>query len=564
MTFYAFLAVGGATVAVTLSAALFAPGAIARTTAAVAGGMVLLGIHALGFFRLRMDDSYITYRYARNLADGVGPVWNPGEHVEGYTSFLWMLLLALMHLAGIDIEFAALLLGIGSMVALFLLLWRVWARLLPEGDDGGIPPYLVIAGAGLLVAASKSLGQWTMAGLETPLAGALMVGVVVTYQRESRTPGIPWSAVVLTAAVMTRPEMAFMAAITLAFFLDQAIVERDPRRWRHLAAFAITFGGLAGTWFIWRWSYYGYFYPNTYYVKFGPRDLMIERGWTYVSQYWWTYLLAPSLIASAVLPFLARGVRRRDAAFLCVVSVIWLLAVIQEGGDAFARARFIAPAIAPLYIALTATTSELLRRIPLQRAYKSSAFAAAVVLAALVLSWSPHISAELDGNRRQMDVDRTSGELFRQNLPREYVVAVIAAGMVPYASHQRSLDMLGLNDETIAHTKVADFGTGLAGHEKFNLTYVLDERRPEIIAIGGVSPQPPTRASLMATRDEESIVPGLNRLIYSDLTWDRYEVAAYWRDGAWYAFLVRKDVKDTIHADWVESEGIIGNGPTAN
>jgi len=116
MTFYAFLAVGGATVAVTLSAALFAPGAIARTTAAVAGGMVLLGIHALGFFRLRMDDSYITYRYARNLADGVGPVWNPGEHVEGYTSFLWMLLLALMHLAGIDIEFAALLLGIGSMV----------------------------------------------------------------------------------------------------------------------------------------------------------------------------------------------------------------------------------------------------------------------------------------------------------------------------------------------------------------------------------------------------------------------------------------------------------------
>ena len=31
------------------------------------------------------DDAFITFRYARNLVDGHGLVWNPGEAVEGYT-----------------------------------------------------------------------------------------------------------------------------------------------------------------------------------------------------------------------------------------------------------------------------------------------------------------------------------------------------------------------------------------------------------------------------------------------------------------------------------------------
>ncbi len=557
MTFDVLLAAGGATIVVTLAAALFLPWAIARTSAALSGAMVLLGFHAFGFFRFRMDDSYITYRYARNLADGIGPVWNRGEHVEGYTSFLWMLLLAVMHVVGFDIEFAALLLGIASMIALFLLLWRVWARLAPDKDDGGLSPYLVMAGAGLLVAASKSIGQWSMSGLETPLACALMVALVVAYQRESRTPGAPFSAVILAAAVMTRPEMAFMAAVTGLFFLDQAIVERDARRWRHLAAFAVTFGALAGTWFIWRWSYYGYFYPNTYYVKFGPRDLMIQRGWAYIGYYWWSYLVAPGLIASAVLPFLVRGARRRDAAFLCAIGVIWILAVIQEGGDAFARARFVAPAIAPLYVALTATVSELLRRVPVHRWYKSAAFATAVVLAAAWVAWSPNSSNELNGNRILMDDLDIWGRLLKRNVPGNYLTGVVASGVIPYVSQQPSLDLLGLNDETIAHTRTPGFGTGLPGHEKYNLTYVLEVRRPEIIIVGAPSSQPPTEASLKADADKESFVPGFDRIVYDDRTWQRYEMAAWEHDGLWFPFLVRKDIEDTVHAGWIESKGIV-------
>ncbi len=69
-------------------------------------------------------------------------------------------------------------------------------------------------------------------------------------------------AFVLAAAVMTRPEMAFLAAGTGAFFLAQAIVGRDARRWRHFAGFCGIFALLAGAWFIWRWRYYGYVFPT--------------------------------------------------------------------------------------------------------------------------------------------------------------------------------------------------------------------------------------------------------------------------------------------------------------
>src|SRR5690242_18166607 len=40
------------------------------------------------------DDAFISFRYVRNLLDGHGLVWNVGERVEGYTNFLWVMLVA--------------------------------------------------------------------------------------------------------------------------------------------------------------------------------------------------------------------------------------------------------------------------------------------------------------------------------------------------------------------------------------------------------------------------------------------------------------------------------------
>src|SRR5512135_2318497 len=49
---------------------------------------------SLEYLRNVVDDSLISMNYARRLASGDGLVFNPGEHVEGYTNFLWTVSMA--------------------------------------------------------------------------------------------------------------------------------------------------------------------------------------------------------------------------------------------------------------------------------------------------------------------------------------------------------------------------------------------------------------------------------------------------------------------------------------
>jgi hypothetical protein len=60
---------------------------------------VVFAAHALSYWAI-VDDSFITYRYAENLVAGNGLVFNVGERVEGYTNFLWTLLLAACYSLG--------------------------------------------------------------------------------------------------------------------------------------------------------------------------------------------------------------------------------------------------------------------------------------------------------------------------------------------------------------------------------------------------------------------------------------------------------------------------------
>src|SRR4051812_8768436 len=54
---------------------------------------VLAAARRVGSFTI--DDAYISFRYARNFAHGDGLVYNLGERVEGYTNFLWTVILGL-------------------------------------------------------------------------------------------------------------------------------------------------------------------------------------------------------------------------------------------------------------------------------------------------------------------------------------------------------------------------------------------------------------------------------------------------------------------------------------
>src|ERR1035441_1478403 len=76
--------------------------------------------------RFPFDDTYITFRYAANLAHGFGIVWNPGgAHTEGYTNFLFMLLLVPFSWMGCDIVVVSQAIGVAAVVVSAIAIYRI-------------------------------------------------------------------------------------------------------------------------------------------------------------------------------------------------------------------------------------------------------------------------------------------------------------------------------------------------------------------------------------------------------------------------------------------------------
>ena len=63
------------------------------------------------YWYFTVDDAFISFRYAENVTQGHGLTFNPGERVEGYTNFLWVLILAFFHVLGADTVVTAKILG---------------------------------------------------------------------------------------------------------------------------------------------------------------------------------------------------------------------------------------------------------------------------------------------------------------------------------------------------------------------------------------------------------------------------------------------------------------------
>ena len=91
-----------------------------------------------------VDDAFISFRYARNLVEGHGLVYNPGEHVEGYSNFLWVLLEAALLASGAPILTGVKVLGVASGVAAVWMTYALGRVLFPER------PALALTAAALL------------------------------------------------------------------------------------------------------------------------------------------------------------------------------------------------------------------------------------------------------------------------------------------------------------------------------------------------------------------------------------------------------------------------------
>jgi hypothetical protein len=208
-----------------------------------------------------IDDAYITFRYARNLARGLGFVYNSGRQVLGTTTPLYTLLMALAYGTGLrDLPLVALVVNSLADAASVLLLYGLGQKLARSR--------LVAAGLALAWALSPMSVTFAIGGMETSVVIFFLVATLAAY-----AAGRPrLSAVAMALAVLTRPD-ALIAAVPL--FGDMALRPLLARgggplgqRLRRLPwAEAALFCGLLLPWILFATAYFGSPLPQSVQAK---------------------------------------------------------------------------------------------------------------------------------------------------------------------------------------------------------------------------------------------------------------------------------------------------------
>jgi hypothetical protein len=491
--------------------------------------LVVFSILAFRFLSHTVDDAFISFRYAENLAMGFGPVFNPGERVEGYTNFLWVMLIAPFIGLGFDPELVAR--GLGLTAAGGTLAGTT--RLSPRPES--FPEVVWIAP--LLLASSPAFGLWATGGLETPLFSCLLIWTVALVKEGvERRRLSPVSALCLAGAALTRPE-GFGIAIVLGALLFVLNRGRSTGG-RELLHWGLTFLTVFVPYFIWRWSYYGDPLPNTFYAKVGSDTSQAFRGLLYVHSYFKEtgYWLLSSFVG------LIWSTSRLPISIIGGVTVAFTGYVVLVGGDGLPMYRFLVP-ILPLFFLLTAFgVAGGLTRMNAGRAW-GVAVAIALLLAggrAILPAFRGDSARYVEQDRIEVEAWKRIGLWFAANAPGNASIAVIPAGAMPYYSKLVTIDMLGLNDRTIAHRDMPTLGSGQAGHEKHDVAYVLS-RRPTYVMIGvyGLAPEP-----LPPTRLLRPYYAAEIEMLRSPLFRELYRLHRGQTAGGYFPYFRRADISD--------------------
>lgn len=510
----------------------------------------ILGIAHIVWLKFICDDAFISFRYAKNLVEGHGLVFNIGERVEGYTNFLWVLIAAMILDAGGRPEVWTLWIGAGCGV---VALAAVMAYLQRKERD-----YLF---AGILLAANGGFAAWATSGLETSMFTMLVTLGMLSLLWMFETKGddndnssdlrpVWLSAGFLVLAAMTRPEGVLITGLCGVFLLIQTIRKRfDTRR--------LLFWGAAwivpyGAYFLWRFSYYGHLFPNTFYVKAGGLG-MLPEGMTYIlyaAQRFYLYLL---LIPAIVLLVARRGlgVRKETLGFGALIVLPYLAYVASVGGDFMDMFRFVVPVI-PLVMLLIGQTWRAFYEFLAEQWSRTSAIAtvAGLLVCAVGLNlftswdsqtiWYRH---ELDsiGLLRKYDKDWTAAAAYFKgaSLPTD-TIAITAAGIIPYYTNLYTIDQLGLiapNLNGYIHREQPRAGHLLLASGKY-----IFKRRPQFI-IGHPKMFPDSAQVIANLFVEESWYPELERE-YKKMT-----IHLTSSPPRYMAYALRKDILDEMMRD---------------
>jgi hypothetical protein len=435
-------------------------------------------------------------------------VWNPGEKpVEGYTTFLWAAIHAPFIAAGISPLLVSKIISAFSGIILIIFVLSPFNLVIQTG--------IWRIALAIMVAICPALLFYCQSGMETFFFMTLiLLGTflwISSRLSENRLRYVVGASIILGIAALTRPEGLLVFGTT--WLIDLCQTRRrgllSGRWWHGLVQYSLPFLVIWAPYFLWRFHYYGYFFPNTYYAKYsGNRLRNLPLGFLYIGKAFTSYLVMPLafMIGMASSTSVNADGRLREISSirkiifpLSILASVYIFYVLWMGGDdtsAFPSVRLIVPVLPIIWLALFTFCEATVKGTSRLR----QALLATALLALSLFAWTSDgfmllkdanpglrsvntVRANLEliyGKARHLG-DESPGELalwVHKVTDSKALIAVPFAGRIPYYADRPAIDTLGLNDVHIAHMAPLQGGFDV----KMDPEYVLS-RHPILIVV---------------------------------------------------------------------------------
>jgi len=425
-----------------------------------------------------IDDSYITYRYARNILAGQGFVYNPGERVLGTTTPLYTALMVLSGAltGGVNAPFPqiALLLNALADGVVCLLLLRIGKRL--GFQFAGL-------GAALVWAIAPFSVTFAIGGLETSLFVLLLVGTASAHLEDRHNLTMLLAAL----ALLTRPDaLIFIGPLALDRLWQVIQLQRQKLlSVRHLLVELLVFLIPTVSWMIFAYLYFGSPIPHSLAAKTLAYRLSPESGFIRLLQHYATPFLEqltfgiPWIGVGLVLyPFLylvgGRRALQQNRRIWPFLVYPWLYFIVFSLANPLIFRWYMTPPLPPYYLFILGGVETLVLSIAGARARKTGDLhqtgapplgqAARLVMIILVVlvptllslrDWQLHPDHGLDRPAPSMAwyqlellyrqaADILAPEL-QKNSPQAPTLAAGDVGVLGFFTGARILDTVGLN-----------------------------------------------------------------------------------------------------------------------
>ncbi len=292
-----------------------------------------------------VDDAGITFAYAKNLANGHGLVSWPGEvPVEGFSNFLWTLILSFFHWIGVFDPYLTpkILSSILVLISFFYIL-RISNKMM-----GSLFPGMLI---NLLLAVNSPFVIWTNSGLENALFICLLLALAwnslkTLEQISHKKIGVLCFLSFLVA--ITRPEgMIYSIAFPFVLLFLKGKI-------KFVVLYVLGTGLLMSFFLLFRFWYFHDWVPNTYYIKFHHEGSMLEKL-QYLSfgigGRWVKILLVFHFFF--LFSFFRKLKEKKPAyGYVCVLYILSIIQFFVLPSDWMGELRFATPFIVFVYLTL--------------------------------------------------------------------------------------------------------------------------------------------------------------------------------------------------------------------